>query len=75
MGTRLGMQWFSTGIGFLIGSPIAGVLLAEAPMMDAKRGFLYLQVFGGAIMAGGGLFLLVPLMAIFRHDRQQAATS
>lgn len=73
IGTRLGMQWFPTGVGFLIGSPIAGSLLSG--VVNTRTAFVHLQIFAGAIMTGGGAFLVLPLLAIFRHDAKAKARS
>ncbi|GIC91350.1 putative MFS monocarboxylate transporter [Aspergillus udagawae] len=67
IGTRMGMQWFATSLGVLIGAPIAGVLEGHG----GDNGFLALQIFSGAGMAVGAAFLLVPMMAVWRHDRTQ----
>ena len=64
VGTRMGMQWFATSLGILIGAPIAGVIEGHG----GGNGYLGLQVFCGAVMAVGALFLLVPLMAVWKHD-------
>jgi len=67
VGTRMGMQWFATSLGVLVGAPIAGVLVSSGQ----DTGPLYLQAFSGAVMAVGALFLLVPVFAIWRHNREQ----
>jgi len=67
IGTRLGMQWFATSLGVLVGAPIAGAI-GDAGTRDAWQ---KLQGFSGAIMFGGALFLTVPLMAIWKYDRQR----
>jgi MFS family permease len=67
IGTRMGMQWFATSLGVLIGAPIAGVLEGHG----GDNGFLALQIFSGAGMTVGAAFLLVPMMAVWRHDRTQ----
>ena len=71
IGTRLGMQWFATSLGVLVGAPIAGVLGADG----SADAFHKLQGFSGAIMVGGFLFLLVPLNAVWRYDRIKAQSS
>ena len=65
-GTRLGMQWFATSLGVLVGAPIAGAIGADGSI----EAFHKLQGFSGAVMAGGALFLLIPVTAIWRYDRQ-----
>ncbi|TAQ89916.1 hypothetical protein B7494_g1762 [Chlorociboria aeruginascens] len=67
IGTRLGMQWFATSLGVLVGAPIAGALGADGSM----GAFHKLQGFAGAAMAGGVLFLLVPLTAVWKYDKNQ----
>ena len=67
IGTRLGMQWFVSSIGVLVGAPIAGELGKDG----SKEGFRNLQIFSGALMLGGAGFLLVPLVAIWKHDRKK----
>ena len=69
IGTRLGMQWFATALGDLVGAPIAGFLGSDG----SAGAFHKLQAFSGAVMAGGFLFLLVPLSAIWRHDSKSRA--
>ena len=68
IGTRLGMQWFATALGVLVGAPIAGVLGSDG----TATAFHKLQAFSGAVMAGGFLFLLVPLFTVWRHDSKNA---
>ncbi|MCJ1405567.1 hypothetical protein MMC11_008795 [Xylographa trunciseda] len=68
IGTRLGMQWLATSLGVLVGAPIAGVLGADGSL----ESFHKLQAFSGAIMAGGILFLLVPLTAVWRYDQKHS---
>lgn len=68
IGTRLGMQWFATALGVLVGAPIAGVLGSDGSAASFRR----LQGFSGAIMSGGFLFLLVPLFAVWRYDSIKA---
>lgn len=68
IGTRLGMQWFATALGTLVGAPIAGVLGSEG----SAGAFHKMQGFSGATMAGGFLFLLVPLSAVWRHDNDKS---
>ena len=68
IGTRIGMQWFASALGVLVGAPIAGVLGS-----DGSAGtFHKLQEFSGAIMAVGFLFVLVPVSAIRRHDSNKS---
>ncbi|KAI9039423.1 putative MFS monocarboxylate transporter [Aspergillus affinis] len=67
IGTRMGMQWFATSVGVLIGAPIAGVLNGH----DGGNGYFGLQVFSAAIMAAGAMFLLVPIFAAWRYDRSR----
>ncbi|KAF7592298.1 hypothetical protein BBP40_000429 [Aspergillus hancockii] len=67
IGTRMGMQWFATSLGVLIGAPIAGVIEGHG----GGNGFLGLQAFSGAIMTGGAIFLMVPLLAVWRYDRSR----
>jgi predicted MFS family arabinose efflux permease len=73
LGTRLGMQWFSTSFGFLIGVPIAGILLQDTA--DIRIGYERLQIFGGAIMLGGAAFFSVPYWAIHKHNRRSPSQS
>ncbi|GAB1199236.1 hypothetical protein APSETT444_008582 [Aspergillus pseudonomiae] len=67
IGTRMGMLWFTASLGVLIGAPIAGAIEGHG----GGNGYLGLQVFSGVVMAGGGIFLMVPLLAIWRYDRQK----
>ncbi|KAE8366298.1 major facilitator superfamily domain-containing protein [Aspergillus caelatus] len=67
IGTRMGMLWFTASLGVLIGAPIAGVIEGHG----GGNGYLGLQLFSGAIMTGGGFFLMVPLLAAWRYDRHQ----
>ena len=68
VGTRLGMQWFATALGVLVGAPIAGVLGEDG----SEGAFRMLQGFSGAAMAGGFVFLLVPLSAMWRCDSKES---
>ena len=63
-GTRLGMAWSFTGLGVLVGSPIAGALI-DPDTAD----FFASQMFVGVCMAVAVLILTVPLVAIVRHDK------
>lgn len=65
IGTRMGMQWFATSLGVLIGAPIGGVLEGHG----GSDGFLGLQLFSAVGMIVGAGFLLVPTMAIWRYDK------
>lgn len=68
LGTRLGMLWSMTGMGVLVGSPIAGAFV------DASTGstnFKGAQVFAGCCMAVASVMLVVPLLAILRYDRKR----
>lgn len=65
IGTRMGMQWFATSLGVLIGAPIGGVLQGHG----GSDGFLGLQLFSAVGMIVGAGFLLVPTMAIWRYDQ------
>ncbi|CZT45096.1 related to MFS monocarboxylate transporter [Rhynchosporium secalis] len=69
IGTRLGMQWFATSLGVLVGAPIAGAL-GDAGTRDS---FMKLQGLSGAMMLGGAILLMVPLMAFWKHDRKGRA--
>ena len=69
VGTRLGMSWSFTGLGVLVGSPIAGALIKELP--DGSMDFLDAQIFAGACMVVAAAVLVVPLVAIWRYDRQK----
>ncbi|THC92447.1 hypothetical protein EYZ11_008089 [Aspergillus tanneri] len=71
IGTRMGMQWFATSLGVLIGAPLAGVIEGHG----GGNGYLGLQGFSGAIMAVGALFLLVPLVAVWKYDRSRKEES
>ncbi|KAA8642803.1 hypothetical protein EYZ11_004333 [Aspergillus tanneri] len=70
LGTRMGMQWFVGSLGVLIGAPIAGVIETRSP----GNGYLGLQVFSGAAMTGGAVFLLGPLLAVWGYDRRLTET-
>lgn len=69
IGTRLGMQWFATSLGVLIGAPIAGALGSNG----SAAAFNKLQAFSGATMFGGLLFLLIPLSVIWRYDKKKSS--
>ncbi len=68
IGTRLGMLWFATSLGVLVGAPIAGELGSDGSLGSFRK----LQAFSGATMAGGALFLMPPLLAVWRHDKKQS---
>jgi len=67
IGTRLGMQWFATSLGVLVGAPIAGALGDTG----TRNAFMKLQGFSGAVTLGGAIFLMVPLMAIWKYDKKR----
>lgn len=67
-GTRLGMQWFATSIGVLIGAPIAGALGDDG----SDEAFRKISIFSGVTMAAGASLFMVPLIAIQRHDKMNA---
>lgn len=61
IGTRLGMSYFSAGVGLLVGSPIAGAV------SNARRGdFVGGQAFGGATLLAGAVMLIYPWMIVRR---------
>ncbi|RDA90792.1 hypothetical protein CP533_3624 [Ophiocordyceps camponoti-saundersi (nom. inval.)] len=67
IGTRVGMYWFSAGIGMLIGSPMAGAVHDSKPGRDdAWR----LQIFAGLFMLGSNVLLLYPLFHLRRKSLQ-----
>lgn len=68
IGTRLGMQWFATSLGVLIGAPIAGAIGAD----ETRKAFVHLAVYSGVVMAVGCAFLLVPLRAIWKYNKTKA---
>lgn len=73
LGTRLGMQWFSTSFGLLVGIPIAGALLTTAS--DIRTSYMYLQIFGGAIMFAALAFFMPPWYAIRKRNHEDAKSS
>ncbi|RGP69729.1 putative potassium channel beta subunit [Fusarium sporotrichioides] len=52
-GERLGMNWLISGLGTLVGAPIAGTL-----SRPESGQFLHAQIFTGCIMVGAALFIL-----------------
>ena len=62
IGTRVGMTYFGTGVGLLVGSPIAG-----AASDTIKGNFLGAQIFGGLALLGGASILIYPWMAVRRR--------
>lgn len=65
VGTHMGMIWFVTSLGVLIGAPIAGVLEGHG----GSNGFLGVQLFSAVGMTVGGAFLLIPMMEVWRYGR------
>nr|ABB90280.1 monocarboxylate transporter like-protein [Fusarium graminearum] len=65
-GERLGMNWLISGLGTLLGAPIAGTL-----SRPDNGQFLHAQVFTGCIMVGAALFMSVPLLVTFSYDRKE----
>lgn len=63
-GTRLGMSWAAAALGILVGTPIAGVLVKGG---EGIAGFRGMEIFSGTIIVVGGLLLIVPLIACWRH--------
>lgn len=51
----MGMIFSVMSIGCLCGAPIAGALIEKD-----RGGYLYAQMFGGAVMICGALMLVVP---------------
>ena len=68
VGTRLGMCWSMTGMGVLVGSPIAGAFI-DTSSKDVS--FFGAQVFAGSCMAAAAIVLAIPCMAIIRHDKRR----
>ena len=62
IGTRLGMSWMSSGIGVLVGTPIAGALVD----VNAVH-YVHAQVFGGVVMVAGILCLLWPMIVVMKY--------
>ena len=62
----MGISWFATAAGELVGAPIAGALL------NAETGkYTHAQAVPGDIGIVGTAFLVWPLMAMGRSDRNE----
>lgn len=59
VGTWMGMTAFISGLGLLVGTPVAGVIL--------NSGYLGLQLFCGATIAVATIFIGLTAMAISKH--------
>lgn len=69
LGTRSGMYWAWTGLGMLIGSPIAGAIY------DVKSGradYWRLQVFSGTFMMGAAALCIYPIFWLRRKTGNSA---
>ncbi|RWA08581.1 hypothetical protein EKO27_g6529 [Xylaria grammica] len=65
-GLRIGNMWAVGAFAELIGPPIGGALLMER---DGKTSYLGCQLFGGASVLIGALFLIFPAWSIIKEDR------
>ncbi|KAK6380101.1 hypothetical protein LTS17_005289 [Exophiala oligosperma] len=59
LGTWMGMGWFASGISFLIGAPIAGVLIKINTAGHDGYNFLAVQLMSGLLLGAGTICLLV----------------
>ncbi|KAF2499499.1 MFS general substrate transporter [Lophium mytilinum] len=71
LGTRLGMSWGISSIASLIGAPIAGALLKTHTVADGtkKMNFLGVQVWSGACLLAGSVWLAVLWVATVRKQK------
>ena len=70
IGTWMGMQWFATSVGVLVGPPIAGLIEGHG----GSNGFLGLQTFSGVGMEVGAAFLMAPLMSVWRYEAKKTSS-
>ncbi|KAI0476351.1 putative MFS monocarboxylate transporter [Xylariaceae sp. FL0804] len=68
LGTRSGMYWIWTGLGILIGSPIAGAIY---DFRSTEPDWWRLQIFAGIFMSGAAAFTLYPIF----HIRKRASNA
>lgn len=68
IGTRTGMYWAVSGLGVLIGSPIAGVLVVSG---SSRTVWWHLQIFSGLCMVLATALLVYPLVHVARQKRRR----
>ena len=66
LGGRMGMAWAASGLGTLVGTPIAGTLVDVAASQYARA-----QALAGAFMAGASVLLLFPVWKARKHEREE----
>ncbi|RYC55500.1 hypothetical protein CHU98_g10713 [Xylaria longipes] len=69
LGTRSGLFWISLGLGFLIGSPIAGSIY---DLKTAEKDSWHLQVFAAVFMAGAAVLSIYPVIHLRRKSKVPA---
>ncbi len=64
----MGMGWLSSGVAFLVGSPIAGALL-DTSFKDQEYDFLAAQLWSGLLLLLGAGSLLVLWRLLVRNSQ------
>ncbi|KAK0720116.1 hypothetical protein B0H67DRAFT_552354 [Lasiosphaeris hirsuta] len=59
LGTNMGMTMFASGLGLLIGSPVAGAILERQSIAAGRPTYWGALTFAGATVIVGGLLLIV----------------
>lgn len=68
LGTWMGMGWLSSGVAFLVGSPIAGALL-DTSWRNQEYNFLATQLWSGLLLLSGAGSLLVLWRLLVRNGQ------
>ncbi|KAI1302458.1 MFS transporter, MCP family, solute carrier family 16, member 10 [Xylaria venustula] len=64
LGSRMGLSWTSSAISFLVGAPVAGALI-NIQTAD----FIGAQIWSGATLLVGSLFLIVLWIMLYRKQK------
>ncbi|KAI1356407.1 MFS transporter, MCP family, solute carrier family 16, member 10 [Xylaria sp. FL0043] len=65
LGSRMGLSWTSSAISFLVGSPVAGALIDVQ-----KAEFIGLQIWSGATLLVGAVFLVALWIMLSRKQKR-----
>jgi hypothetical protein len=66
----MGMGWVSSGVAFLVGSPIAGALLATGSSeSEQKFNFVAAQLWSGILLFAGASTLCVLWWLLIRKEQ------
>ena len=74
-GLRIGFIWTADAFAELVGTPIAGALIRRTGHELQKVSYVEGQILGGANIAPGAAFPVVPAWSIFRDKNTKASRS